>query len=142
MFVSFHFGGQSTIKMKNNDNNTATTTGISITPEQAAENVKIIARRIREDSARIRDIVKTLHMSGAIEELATAVREAAIATRDTSREINETAKEMRTATVTDAAREAKESPTPRAAETQKQVTKRTRKNTAPVSRRKKRDDRP
>jgi len=63
-------------------------------PEQAAEDVKKLARRIREDSARIRDIVKTLHTSGAIEELAIAIRGAAIATKDTSREINETVKEL------------------------------------------------
>ena len=122
-----------------NDDNTIdamSTTARQITPEQAAENIKTIARRIRGDSARIRDIVKTLHRSGAFEELAAAVREAAIATRDTSREIKETAKEIKTARVRDdASQEAKE-PTPHAAETVKQVTKRARRKT--VARRKKR----
>jgi hypothetical protein len=43
----------------------------------------------------MRDVVRAVHQSGAIDELATAVHEAMIATRDTTIEISETAKELR-----------------------------------------------
>lgn len=81
----------------NNDHNdlSATWSSIQITPEQAAENIKVLAGRIRGDSSRIRDIVRTLHTSGALEKLADAIREAAISTSASSREINETAKQLK-----------------------------------------------
>ena len=65
-----------------------------MTPEQIAANIKEIARRIREESAKMKATVSTIRKSGAIEELSSAVREAALAARDTSKEINETARTL------------------------------------------------
>ena len=62
---------------------------------QIAKNIKEIARRIREESAKMRDTVRIVHQSGAIDELTDAIREAVIAARDTSREINTGAKDLR-----------------------------------------------
>ena len=52
-------------------------------------------KNIREASARIRDIVRTLRQSGAIEEIAQAVQEAIIAARDSAKEISDIAKDLR-----------------------------------------------
>jgi methyl-accepting chemotaxis protein len=57
--------------------------------------MKETARRIRDQAVVVRETVKTLRESGAIEELAIAIKEISIAARDTSREINETAKQLR-----------------------------------------------
>ena len=38
----------------------------------------------------MREMVRTIHQSGAIEEIAQAIQEASIATRDTAREISNT----------------------------------------------------
>jgi methyl-accepting chemotaxis protein len=43
----------------------------------------------------MRDMVRAVRQSGAIDELATAVHEAMIAARDTTKEISETAKELK-----------------------------------------------
>jgi len=43
----------------------------------------------------MREVVRAVHQSGAIDELATSVHEAMIAARDTTIEICETAKELR-----------------------------------------------
>jgi methyl-accepting chemotaxis protein len=43
----------------------------------------------------MRDVVRAVHQSGAIDELVTAVHEVMIAARDTTKEISETAKELR-----------------------------------------------
>ena len=67
----------------------------TLSPQQAAENIKDAARRIRETSSAMRDMVRTIHESGAIEELAAAIPEASIASRDTARGINETAKDLK-----------------------------------------------
>jgi hypothetical protein len=40
-------------------------------------------------------MVRTVHQSGAIEEIAQAIQEASMATRDTAREISDTAKDLR-----------------------------------------------
>jgi CTP-dependent riboflavin kinase len=40
-------------------------------------------------------MVRTIHQSGAIEEIAQAIQEASIATCDTAREISNTAKDLR-----------------------------------------------
>ncbi len=53
-----------------------------ITPEQAADKVKDVAKTIREVSSTARETVKKFHESGAITELAEALHEAAVATRD------------------------------------------------------------
>jgi uncharacterized protein YjgD (DUF1641 family) len=66
-----------------------------MTPEQTAETIKKIARNIRDASARMRETVKTLRQSGAIDELTQAVHEATIAARDTTREISDTAKDLK-----------------------------------------------
>jgi hypothetical protein len=74
------------------------TTKIAIrdmTPEQTAEAIKNIARNIREGSHKMREAVKAIRESGAIDELTEAVREATIAARDTAKEISDTAKDMK-----------------------------------------------
>jgi len=73
---------------------TASTAGTDLTGEQIAASIKDIARRIREESTRMKETVRTLRQSGAIVELTAAVREAAMAARDTSKEINATAKTL------------------------------------------------
>jgi len=85
----------------------------TLTPEQTAESIKNIARRIREESAKMRDAVRVIRQSGAIEELTDAVREATLAARDSVREINEASAELKKRGVIKetiaAAREAKDS---------------------------------
>ncbi len=71
--------------------------GIAIThttPEETANRIKEIARVLREQSALMRDTMRTLHRSGAIQELTEAVRDAVIAARDASKEISYAAKEL------------------------------------------------
>jgi methyl-accepting chemotaxis protein len=57
--------------------------------------IRNVASNIRQASVRIRDIVRAVRQSGAIDELTTAIHEAVIAARDTTKEINETAKELK-----------------------------------------------
>jgi hypothetical protein len=79
-----------------NTGNTSTASSIrEMTPEQTADAIKNIAKRIREESAKMRESVKVIRQSGAIEELTDAVREAAMAARDSAREINEVATELK-----------------------------------------------
>jgi hypothetical protein len=66
-----------------------------MTPEQTAEAIRNIARRIREESAKMKDTVKIIRQSGAIEELTEAVREATLAARDSAKEINGVASELK-----------------------------------------------
>src|SRR6476660_2451073 len=68
---------------------------LPLPPQQTAETIKKIARNIRDASARMRETVKTLRQSGAIDELTQAVHEATIAARDTTREISDTAKDLK-----------------------------------------------
>jgi methyl-accepting chemotaxis protein len=63
--------------------------------QKTIDTIKEVASNIREASARMRDVVRAVHQSGAIDELATAVHEAVIAARDTTNEINQTAKELK-----------------------------------------------
>jgi DNA-binding TFAR19-related protein (PDSD5 family) len=58
--------------------------------EQAAESIKNVAMGIVEAASSIRELVLTLHQSGAIEEIARAAR----AIRDTANEINDTVKNL------------------------------------------------
>ena len=58
------------------------------------QTIKDVAINIREASSRMRDVVRALRESGAIDELTSAIQEAMIAARDTTREINNTAKEL------------------------------------------------
>ena len=66
-----------------------------LTPEQTAEAIRNIARRIREESARMKETVKIIRKSGAIEELSEAVREATLAARDSAKEINGVATDLK-----------------------------------------------
>ncbi len=68
---------------------------MEMTPEQTADAIKNVAKRIREESAKMREAVKVIRQSGAIEELTEAVREAAMAARDSAREINEVATDLK-----------------------------------------------
>ena len=52
-------------------------------------------RDVAEASARIRDLVRAVRQSGAIDEVSTAVHEAVIAARDGTKEINEIAKALK-----------------------------------------------
>jgi methyl-accepting chemotaxis protein len=60
------------------------TAKISDTTEQTAESIKNVAMGIVEASSSIRELILTLHQSGAIEEIARAAR----GIRDTVNEIN------------------------------------------------------
>ena len=87
--------------MSNTENNTSTvntsrpTSIKDMTPEQTAQAIKNIARNIRESSHKMREAVRAIHQSGAIDELTEAVREATIAARDTAKEINDVARDMK-----------------------------------------------
>jgi hypothetical protein len=87
------------MSMSNIDNNTTATTKRrsirEMTPEQTAEAIKNVARNIRESSYKMREAVRAIRKSGAIDELTEAVREATIAARDTAKEISDTAKDMK-----------------------------------------------
>jgi hypothetical protein len=67
----------------------------NMTPEQTAEAIKNIARNIRESSYKMREAVRAIRQSGAIDELSEAVKEATIAARDTAKEISDAAKDMK-----------------------------------------------
>ena len=60
------------------------------TSERAAESIKNVAMGIVEASSSIRELVLTLHQSGAIEEIGRAAR----SIRDTANEINHTVKNL------------------------------------------------
>lgn len=77
------------------NSNSGTTSLKEMTPEQTAEAIKNIAKRIREESTKMRETVKVIRQSGAIEELTEAVREATVAARDSAREINEVANDLK-----------------------------------------------
>ena len=66
-----------------------------MTPEQTADVIKNLAKNIRETSSKMRQAVRTIRQSGAIDELTEAVREATIAARDTAKEINDTARDLK-----------------------------------------------
>ena len=76
---------------------TTATTNMTVDADtqRTVDSIKNIATNIREASTRIRDTVRTLHQSGAIDELTQAIQEAMIATRDTTQEISATARELR-----------------------------------------------
>ncbi|HZA64273.1 MAG TPA: hypothetical protein VE573_15470, partial [Nitrososphaeraceae archaeon] len=59
------------------------------------ESIRNIAKGVRETSAKIRETIKTLHHSGAIDQFTQAVHEAVLAARDTAKEINETSKDLK-----------------------------------------------
>src|SRR5512145_2033181 len=67
----------------------------SVDAQQTAETIKNIARRIREESIKMREMVIAIRQSGAVEELVDSFREASLATRDTAKEINDAARALR-----------------------------------------------
>ena len=72
-----------------------TATTVDADTQRTVDSIKNIAKNIREASSRIRDTVRTLHRSGAIDELTQAIQDAMIATRDTTQEISATARDLR-----------------------------------------------
>jgi hypothetical protein len=78
-------------------NNTFKTSTRQMTPDQAVDSIRDIAKGIRETSAKIRETIKTLHRSGAIDEFTQAVHEATLATYNATKtkEINETSKDLK-----------------------------------------------
>ena len=76
---------------------TTATTNMTVDADtqRTVDSIKNIAKNIREASSRIRDTVRTLRQSGAIDELTQAIQEAVIATRDTTQEISATARDLR-----------------------------------------------
>jgi methyl-accepting chemotaxis protein len=66
-----------------------------MTPIEIAEKIKLVAKNIRESSIKIRETVRIVRQSGAIDELADAIHTAAVASRDTAKEINEAAAELK-----------------------------------------------
>jgi methyl-accepting chemotaxis protein len=74
--------------------NTITKT-IDPSTQKTIETIRDVASNIREASSKMREVVRAVHQSGAIDELATSVHEAMIAARDTTIEICETAKDLR-----------------------------------------------
>jgi DNA-binding Lrp family transcriptional regulator len=77
------------------NNNTFKISITQMTPDQTAQSIRNIAKGVRETSAKIRETIKTLHHSGAIDEFTYAVHEAILAARDTAKEINETSKDLK-----------------------------------------------
>ncbi len=63
--------------------------------ERTAETIKNIAKDIRDASIKMKETVKTLRESGAIEEITQAVLETSMAARDTAKEINEAARDLK-----------------------------------------------
>jgi uncharacterized protein Yka (UPF0111/DUF47 family) len=84
-------------RVRGNTSTTDTTVHMtaSADAQQTAETIKGIARRIREESIRMRELVIAIRQSGAVEELVDSFREASLATRDTAKEINEAARALR-----------------------------------------------
>jgi uncharacterized protein YjgD (DUF1641 family) len=77
------------------DLNPKTAPRIDPSTQKTIQTIKDVASNIREASSRMRDVVRALRESGAIDELTSAIHEAMIAARDTTREINNTAKELK-----------------------------------------------
>ena len=75
---------------------TISTTAMSITarirdmtPQQTADAIKNIAKNNRETSYKMREAVRAIRQSGAIDELTEAVREATIAARDSAQTVQQ-----------------------------------------------------
>lgn len=84
-------------RVRGNTSTTDTTAGMtpSVDAQHTAETIRSIARRIREESIRMRELVHAIHQSGAVDELVDSFREASLATRDTAKEINDAARALR-----------------------------------------------
>ena len=81
--------------MSADESKTTVGTAQGYNAEQTAQAIKDIARRIREESAKVKETVRIIRESGAIEELTEAIKEASLAARDTSREISAAATELK-----------------------------------------------
>jgi hypothetical protein len=84
-------------RVRGKTSTTDTTAGMtpSVDAQQTAETIRGIARRIRDESIRMRELVVAIRQSGAVEELVDSFREASLATRDTAKEINDAARALR-----------------------------------------------
>lgn len=67
----------------------------SYNAQQTAQMIKDIARRIREESAKMAETVRVIRQSGAVEELTEAVKQASMAARDSSKDISDAARELK-----------------------------------------------
>ena len=76
------------------DLNPKTAPTVDHSTQKTIQTIKDVASNIREASSRMRDVVRALRESGAIDDHI-AIHEAMIAARDTTREINNTAKELK-----------------------------------------------
>ena len=83
------------ISSRNPDARTTAKTTSDPSIQKTIGAIRDVPNNIRKTSSSIRDLVRVVHRSGAIDELATAVHEAMIATRDTTKEIGEAAKELK-----------------------------------------------
>jgi hypothetical protein len=57
--------------------------------------IKEVAKNLRDSSHKMREMVKALRESGAIDELSEAVKEATIAARDTVKEVNDATNDLK-----------------------------------------------
>ena len=64
-------------------------------PVELAQKIILTAKALRESSLRVRETVRIVHESGAIQELAEAIRIAAVASKDTAKEINKSMSELK-----------------------------------------------
>ena len=64
-----------------------------MTLEYTSEAIKNVANNIPESSYKMREVVKAIHQSGAVDDFTEPVRKATITARDTAREISEIAKD-------------------------------------------------
>jgi hypothetical protein len=69
-----------------------------VTPQQTAEAIKNIAKNICETSYKMREAVRAIGQSGAIDELTEAVCEATIAARDSAQTVRGKCKQNTTDT--------------------------------------------
>lgn len=81
----------------NNKSTTRDSKDVSVDPDtqKTIDSIKNVAKNIRDASARVRDTVRILRQSGAIDELTQAVHEASVAARDITREVNSATKELK-----------------------------------------------
>ena len=77
------------------ESNLKTAATVDPSTQKTIQTIKDVASNIREASSRMRDLVRALRESGAIDDLTSAIHEAMIAGRDITREINNTAKELK-----------------------------------------------
>ena len=77
------------------DDNSVRIRDYSNTSNQTEEQIKNVAKGIRESSSSVRELILALTRSGAIEEIARTILEATTAIRDTANEINDIVKDLK-----------------------------------------------